>query len=100
MKRKGNIAETDELGAIVLDESCEQYGNRYNYFLSNQDRANGFVIETDQYNNVTLLKQGKAVACFSRITSEEAVKAFVELIKDFELRVNSQSLSSAPNSRN
>lgn len=67
----------------MLKERCEK-GNNRNYFLSSQDRVNGYAIETDHYNNITLLKGNEPIARFSRIMSEETVNAFIELIKGYE----------------
>ncbi len=35
-------------------------------FLSSEDRAKGFAIETDEHNNITLLGGSKLLASFSR----------------------------------
>ncbi len=68
----------------MVNERCEQDRDKYSYlFLSSEDRANGFAIETDERNNITLLKGNEPIARFSRIMSEKTVNAFVELIKGY-----------------
>ncbi len=52
--------------------------------LMRKDQANGFSTMADGYHNLTLLKEGKLIAWFSRVMSEEVLKAFMELVKDFE----------------
>jgi len=47
--------------------------------LTNEDRANGFSIVTDDHHNTTLLKQGKPVAWFSAAVTGEVLKGFLEL---------------------
>ncbi len=69
----------------MLDEKCEQGGNKHDYFLSSQDRARRFAVKTDRYNDMTLLKGNEPLAWFSRMMSEKTVDAFIELIKGYEL---------------
>ncbi len=71
----------------MVNERCEQDRDKYSYlFLSSEDRANGFAIETDERNNITLLRGSKQLAQFSRALSKETVKVFVRLVRDYELR--------------
>ncbi len=60
--------------------------------LTSKDRANGFSIVGDESHNITLLKEGRPMAWFSRIVSEKTVNAFVELIKDSESRMKRVSI--------
>lgn len=71
----------------MVNERCEQDRDKYSYlFLSSEDRANGFAIETDERNNITLLRGSKQLDQFSRALSKETVKVFVRLVRDYELR--------------
>ena len=51
--------------------------------LTSEDRANGFSV-TDSHYNITLLKWSKPVAWFSVALSEETLRAFIEVVKDYE----------------
>jgi len=69
------------------NEKCEQDRDNYNYlFLTSEDRADGFAIEADEHSNIMLLKGSKLLAQFSRALNKETVRAFVKLVKDYELR--------------
>lgn len=49
-------------------------------FLTSEDKAAGFAIEADECDNITLLKQSKRVAWFSKAVSEELAKVFIRVI--------------------
>jgi len=50
-------------------------------------KADGFAIETDEHNNITLFRGSKLLAQFSRALNKETmVQVFVKLVKDYELR--------------
>ncbi len=52
--------------------------------LSSKDKVDGLYILTDKDLNITLLRGGRPVAWFSAMMTEERLKAFLEVMKDFE----------------
>ena len=52
--------------------------------LSSKDKVDGLYILTDKDLNITLLRGGRSVAWFSAIMTEEGLKAFLKVMKDFE----------------
>jgi len=71
---------TPDMGMSHEQES-DQGGS---LLLSSEDRADGFSIMVDNRSNITLLRWSKPVAWFSAALSEEALKAFVVLVKGYE----------------
>ena len=63
--------------------STEQESN--SLLLSSKDKVDGFYIVTDKGHDITLLRWGQTIGlvCSAMIT-EEGLKAFLEVMKDFE----------------
>lgn len=74
---------------FVANFSGPEHGNKETFsdvssLLTDDDRANGFSIVTDDRHNTTLLKQGKPVAWFSAAVNGEVLRGFLGLVKDCE----------------
>lgn len=73
--------------------SGEREVDRGDFLLTDDDRANGFSIVTDDRHNTTMLKQGKPVAWFSAAVNGEVLRVFLGLVKDCERRAKGGSPS-------
>ncbi len=49
-------------------------------FLSEEERAEGYLIATDAENNITLLKWGKRIAWFSNKAETSTVRSLIRLV--------------------
>ena len=52
--------------------------------LMSEGRVDGFSLMADGCGNTTLLKRSKRVAWFSAVVTEETLRVFLELVKDWE----------------
>jgi len=68
-----------------------RYQNEYQQVLTTEDRANGFSIVADDQHGITLSKWGKLVAWFSPEVCGEVVKAFLEVVKNYERKKYGQA---------
>jgi hypothetical protein len=66
--------------------------------LSEGERAEGYSISIDALNNITLLKEGKVIAWFSRLSDIDITQSLINLImvdektrkgERFNLKINS-----------
>jgi hypothetical protein len=48
--------------------------------LSDEGKANGYALATDGLNNITLLKEGKEMAWFSRLSDIDITQSLISLI--------------------
>jgi len=68
-----------------MEISREQESNEgSSLLLSSEGRADGFSIVCDNRQNITLLKWSKPVAWFSASVTEETLKAFLGIVRDYE----------------
>ncbi len=49
-------------------------------FLSERERAEGYSVFIDTLNNITLLKEGKKMAWFSRLSDVDITQSLINLI--------------------
>lgn len=64
--------------------SSDQESNKVDSLLTSEDKVNGFSIVVNGYGNIMLLKWNKPIAHFSASLTEAMVKAFLEIVEDYE----------------